>query len=303
MQLDLFNDNRPGILLRIADEFILALDFDQAVSTCEQLINDYPGDRCAPALLVLTREWRDLLAGNRNDPTHLNTLWLRLESIQHPPLRTAVLGVLLDSLRTMPEPESIYMAPRFHLGHLFMEAGRHAEAAECFQTAILRGARPRGRFFVWRGNALTRSGRSDDAIGSYLSAFLEDPGSVDINSVGNQVIQNLSYSFCHEDEDIDEDDEIAWLPVWGWLHGVFALHLNRAAGDSTDAARFAALIDEGNTAVPRLWFDMLAYAETLRTITRNDRELAAIRRLMKRQNRFMFEQYMDKIRGRNLVLE
>jgi hypothetical protein len=32
MQLNLFEDNRPGILLNIADEFILARDLVQAVS-------------------------------------------------------------------------------------------------------------------------------------------------------------------------------------------------------------------------------------------------------------------------------
>ena len=63
MQLNLFEDHRPGILLNIANEFILARDLVQAVSVYEQLLVDYPDDKCNAALLKLVSEWRDLLSG------------------------------------------------------------------------------------------------------------------------------------------------------------------------------------------------------------------------------------------------
>jgi prephenate dehydrogenase len=62
-----------------------------------------------------------------------------------------------------------------------------------------------------------------------------------------------------------------------------------------DAAGFAAMLGEGTVSLPRLWYDMLLYAESLRTLQRNDQELTAVRRLMKRENGFMFRNYMARI--------
>jgi hypothetical protein len=47
MQLDLFADNRANILLNISDEYLLAQNFEKALSTCEQVRNEYPDNRQA----------------------------------------------------------------------------------------------------------------------------------------------------------------------------------------------------------------------------------------------------------------
>ena len=47
----------------------------------------------------------------------------------------------------------------------------------------------------------------------------------------------------------------------------------------------------------RLWFDDLRYAEYLRTAFRDDRELVRVRRRMRQVNGFMFERYMERMRG------
>jgi hypothetical protein len=66
MQLNLFEDNRKGILLHIADTLIRALDLVQAVSVYEQLVADYPEDGHIASLLKSVSEWNDLLAGIKN---------------------------------------------------------------------------------------------------------------------------------------------------------------------------------------------------------------------------------------------
>ena len=300
MQLDLFEDNRPGILLNIADEFIQARDFSQAASVYEQLLADYPGDRHSAALLKLVSEWQEALAGlNLSVPENMRDVWLRFESISHPVLRSTVLGILLDGTRALPNPERIYMPPRFHFGHMLVEAGHYAEAADCFHAALSGKNIPNGRFLAWRGDALTLAKKDAAALKSYLEAFLTDPLSVDLQSVKNLKISSLLTTLHFEGmDDIDEDQELAWFPVWGWLQGIFALPLQVSSETvELDARGFETLLAEENVAVPCIWFDMLTHAERLRTTVRDDRELAAVRRLMKKANASMFDCYLDKIRG------
>lgn len=303
MQLNLFEDNRPGILLNLADEFILARDLVQAVSVYEQLLADFPENRSAALLLTLVGEWSGLLAGidsNPGNPAYLHSIWLRHDSISHPALRLAVLGILIDELRALPEPEQVYISPRFHLGHLLMEVGRHAQAAESFHVAFTGKIAERGRFLAWRGDALTMAGNDDAALKCYLAAFLDDPFTVDIHAIKNRTVSDLHPSLHVElDEEIEKDEEPAWLPVWGWLHGVFALPLQPVPEQtSPGAAEFETLIAQDNCSIPRIWFDMLTHAERLRVVQRDDRELAAVRRLMKKTSGFMFGWYMEKIAGR-----
>ena len=301
MQLDQFEDNRPGILLNMADEFIRARDFAQAISVYEQLLADCPGDRHSAALLKLVSEWQATLSEmNLSEPESFRNTCLRFESISHPPLRCTVLELLIDELRTLPNPERIYIPPRFHLGHLLMEADRHAEAADCFFAALSDKDIPMGRFLAWRADALTLAKKDADALKSYLEAFLADPLSVDIQSVKNLKITTLLTILSFEGlDDVDEDQEPAWLPVWGWLQGIFALPLHAVPGaDQFDAKLFEALLAEENCSVPRVWFDMLTHAERLRVVQRDDRELAAVRRLMKKANGSMFDCYLEKIGGR-----
>lgn len=300
MQLDLFEDNRPGILLNLADEFIRSRDFAQAASVYEQLHDEYPGDRHSAALLKLVSEWQDALFGmNLSDPENLRDIWLRFESISHPSLRSTVLGILIDEMRALANPERIYIPPRFHFGHILMEAGHYAAASECFYEALSYKDIPRGRFLAWRGDALTLAKKESEALKSYLEAFLTDPPSVDLHSVKNLKITSLLATLHFEGmDDVDEDLELAWLPVWGWLQEVFALPLQVSPdSDLPCATAFEALLAEENVSVPRVWFDMLAHAERLRTMIRDDRELATVRRLMKNANGSMFTCYLYKIRG------
>lgn len=303
MQLNLFEDNRLGVLLNIADEFILARDLDQAVSVYEQLLVDYPGDKHSTALLKLVGEWRDLLAGidlTPANPENLQTIWLRLGSISHPALRSTVLCILIDTMRALPDPERIYIPPCLHLGQILMEAGHYVEAAESFLATLSKKRLERGRFLAWRGDALTLAGDDADALKSYLDAFLDDPLTVDMQSVKNRKIADLHTSL-HFDamDEIEEAEESAWLPVWGWLEGVFVLPLQPVSEPGPlDSNAFEALIAEDNCSVPRIWFDMMIHAERLRVVHRDDRELAAVRRLMKKTNGFMFGCYLEKISGR-----
>lgn len=300
MQLDLFEDNRPGILLNLADEFIRSSDLEQAVSVYEQLIEEYPGDRHSAAMLETVSTWHNTLAGlNPSETDNFRNIWFRFDSITHPPLRSAVLTALIDQMSALPDPERIYVPPRFHFGHILMEAGRYAAAADCFNAALAHEKIPRGRFMAWRGDALTLAKKDSDAMRSYLEAFLVDPFSVDLHSVKNLNITNLLTSLHFEGlDDMDEDQEPAWLPVWGWLQGVFTLPLQVSPEtDKFDAIDFEVLLSGEKISVPRIWFDLLTHAERLRTIVRDDRQLAAVRRLMKKANNSMFDCYLDKIRS------
>lgn len=212
-----------------------------------------------------------------------------------------MLGTLIDVIRALPDPEQIYIAPRFHLGQILMEVGQYVEAADCFHAALSGKDVPRGRFLAWRGDALTLAGNDDAALKSYLAAFLDEPLSVDITTIKSSKITNLhsSLQFDATDE-IEEVEEPAWLPVWGWLHGVFTLPLQPAPDEILPgAAEFEDLLTKEGCALPRIWFDMLIYAERLRVMFKDDRELAAVRRLMKKASGFMFGCYLDKVRGRS----
>jgi hypothetical protein len=63
-------------------------------------------------------------------------------------------------------------------------------------------------------------------------------------------------------------------------------------------AEFEELLAKEEHSVPRIWFDMLTHAERLRLVRPDNRELGAVRRLMKKTNGFMFDCYLEKIGGR-----
>lgn len=296
MQLNLFEDNRTGILLSLADELIRAKKFDEALSIHEELMLERPDDKGVSALHGLVSRWRELVADIEDDPAYLNTLWLQREELTHPPLRKTVLEILLDGINALPQPECIHIESSFHQGVILTELGLHAEAAASFRSALAAGILPAGRFHVWCGNALTRLQQEAEALRHYRNAFRDDPYSVDINSINNSLIHRLHISLAFEDEDIDEQDEIAWLPVWGWLCDVFPLPMDTVTSE-LNSEFFAEQFDSNVIPVPRLWFDMLLYAEFLRSTSRENSELTAVRRLMKKLSLFMFEQYLEKIRG------
>ena len=300
MQLSLFEDNRSTVLLNIAEEFIRSRSFAQALSVYEQLLADTPGDEKAALLRELVWEWLHLLSGIGSHPCDselIQSCWTRLDSIALPTLRLVVLEMLIEAMRALPDPEKIYAAPRFHLGRMLMEAGRFAEASDCLLQALVEPGIPRGMLLAWRGDALTLAGNGDAALKSYLTAFLEDPLTVDISSIKNRTVADLHLSLHFDGEEVEEVDEPAWLPVWGWLNGVFPLY--PVAEDRMQcAADFASLLAEEGCRVPRLWYQMLAHAERVRLTARDDRELAAVRRLLKGSNGFLFGLYLDTIGGR-----
>lgn len=303
MQLNLFEDNRPTVLLNIADELIRSKEFVRALSVYDQLVAEYPGDAQFPPLRELVGQWFDLLSATGTIPVNpelLRSIWLRLDSLSLASLRSVALDMLLDAMFSLTPPEQLYLPPRLHLGQVLMKAGRFTEAADCFHAALAFASGARGRFLAWHGDALTLAGNHTAALQSYLAAFLDDPTTIDMESVKSPTIHSLrdSLHFDATDE-IEEHDEPAWLPVWGWLDGVFALSVSTVSeGETPSAAVFAVELAEKGRPTPRVWFEMLAHAERMRTVSRNTSELGAVRRLMKTSNEFMFGCYLEKITGR-----
>jgi tetratricopeptide (TPR) repeat protein len=295
MQLDLFEDNRHGILLNIADEYLRAGEFEKALSVCEQVRDEYPENRQAAKLSVLIRTWLNMISEINRSPCttqQLKEMLANLESVSHPPLQTAVLEVLTELLQAFPNPDYIFLPPDFHFGHLLLRLCRYAEAAKSFRTALTSPDIERGRFLAWSADAMTLAGNAEDAVNIYLQAFLEDPATVDISFIKHPAVQKL-YQHCAQNADgIEDDGEVAWLPVWGWLQGVFPLPLQHPPVFDELESRVISKVPP----TPRLWFDLLTLGEHLRTVQRDDRQMPAVRRLMKQMNEDMFECYMQKIR-------
>jgi hypothetical protein len=122
---------------------------------------------------------------------------------------------------------------------------------------------------------------------------------VDLKSLQSPLIHDLLASVESEDHGLGEADLSAWLPVWGWLQGGFGLPLGAL---TADLPAFVAALEAAHTArslpTARLWFDDLRYAEYLRTLFRDDRELVRVRRRMRAVCGFMFARYLEKIRGK-----
>jgi tetratricopeptide (TPR) repeat protein len=295
MQLDLFEDNRANILLNIADEYLREGEFAKALSTCEQVREEYPENRQAVKLCELIQMWRSIISGlnpSSCTPQQLEETLTTLESVIHPPLRTAVMEILVEYLRTVPESDYIFLPPHFHLGHLLLRLGRFAEAATSFRSALSSPDLERGRFLAWSADAMTLGGNGEDATSMYLQAFLDDPLTVDIASVKHPAILNLYQHCCHNADSIEDDNIVAWLPVWGWLQGLFPLPLHHPPLFDELEVQLA----DKAAPTPRLWYSALTLAEYLRTIHINNVQMPAVRRLMKRLNEDMFECYMQKIR-------
>lgn len=300
MQLGLFEDNLSTVLLNIAEEFIRSRQLPQALSVYDQLLADTPGDEQVAALRRLVGAWLDPLSeiANGAAPVELlRSVWMRLDTISLPSLATVALDLLIEAMSALPDPEGIFAPPRFHLGQMLLEARRFEEAADCFLAALAHPGIPLGRLLAWHGDALTLAGRESAALESYLEAFLEDPATVDLSSVTSGTIRELRLSLQLEaGEEIDEDPEAGWLPAWGWLNGVFPLRRDTAPGDGPpSAAAFEILLEEAASTPPSVWYRMLAYAEGLRLASGEPRELGAVRRLLKRNNGFMFGCYLNKI--------
>jgi len=302
MQLDLFSDNRHTILMNEAGEALRVLDLDKALAIYADLLNDAPGDRTILRSQSTAREWRDNLSVFHGLPLGrgpLHDLWLKLADDTPPPLADGVLQVVLAGLKKLPGPELIYIPPRFHIGTLLMAQERYAEAESWLARALDSGIHERALFLGWQGDAQMLLGETGKAKESWLAAFLEGPRSVDLPSLKNRLIHALLTSLEIEGSDeVEEDEMICWLPVWGWLQGEFVLNMDEVAADH---GAFVASLDNSASSrdmkTPRLWFEYLRYGEYLRTVFRNDRELVRVRRRMRDMNGFIFDRYMEKIRG------
>jgi len=296
MQLDLFEDNRPNILLNIAEEYLVGQELEKALATCQQLLEEYPQNRHASELCYLTQRWHGIITAIHPpscEPEQLKDIRDDLESVSHKALKSAVTNRLVILLQTFTEPDHIYFPPRFHLGHLLLDSGRFTEAYKSFCNALGSPDAPRGRFLAWSADALTLAGRTEDAVAIYLQAFLEDPETVEMRDIRHIDILELNTHCSFYADGIEVDGEAPWLPVWGWMQGLFLLPLhNPPVFDELET-----LVKSRTMPTPRLWFLLLTVAEYLRTIRRDDRQMASVRRLMKRLNSDMFESYMQKIRG------
>lgn len=296
MQLDLFEDNRPNILLNIAEEYLKGAELEKALATCQQVREEYPQNRHALELSLLIQKWVGILTGIDHalcKPEQLKDIREDLEPVSHAALKSAVLNRLVILLQTFPEPDFIYLPPRFHLGRLLMDLRRFTEAYNSFSNALNSPDAPRGRFMAWSADAMTLTGRDEDAINVYRQAFLEDPETVEITDIRHQGILKLHLHCAFQADGIEDDGEAPWLPVWGWMQGLFSLPLH----DLPVFDELEALATSRAMPAPRLWFLLLTAAEYLRTIQRDDRQMPSVRRLMKRLNGDMFECYMQKIRG------
>jgi len=302
-QLDLFSDNRRTIRLNDAAELLRALRLEEALAVYAELLTDAPEDAELLALRGLVTAWREklliLFHAAPFGSERLHDFWRELTPDTLPALAAALSELLIEELRSLPSPELIYIPPRFHLGTLLLTTGRFAEAECWFARALDAGIGERGRFLAWRGDALTGLGNLGQAKRAYLAAFLEGPHEVDLESVQSPLIRDLIDSLEGEEHDFSgEEDLPAWLPVWGWLQGVFPLPLQELVVDrDTFIDALEAAHSTRSLPVARLWFDDLRYAEYLRTAFRDDRELGRVRRRMRQLSGFMFERYMERMRS------
>ena len=300
MQLNLFEDNNRQILLNIADEFLEELDFEQATPIYGQLLNDYPGDQQIIALQHLAAEWAARFndpATGWSDPDQLCQLYQLQKTITHPPLRKAVQTFIIEVLLSLPEPHGIYRPPDFHIGLLLLEAKRLHEAAELLQAALLQPELPAGRLMAWFADVLTLLKQPDEALDWYLAALVLDPAMVQLDTLANRTIKKLYISLQVEaDGALPEEEELAWLPVWGIFEDLFTLPLPAMimvllleGSDLTERASDTSL------PVPQRWFYLLLQAEELRKEHADTAVRAAVRRRMKELNSFMFSRYLSMI--------
>jgi hypothetical protein len=159
--------------------------------------------------------------------------------------------------------------------------GKPVEAETWFALALDSGIPEQGRFLAWLGDALSLAGQTESSRECYLAAFLEDPLGVDVSGLRDDAVREMLIEM--EEEGVAEEDTVYWVPVWGWLKGVFGLETTIASS--------------GEMSLPRRWFECIRHAERLRTGVRDDGELLRVRKKMKEMNPVMFGKYMEKIWG------
>src|ERR1039457_1595369 len=192
MQLDLFIDNHSIILLNNETGWLRALDLEKACAIYDELLADAPENGEILRLKAEAERWRDRLPHFSNvSPEGLHEIYSYLTEGTPPALRAGILALLVGELQKAPAPELIYVPPRFHLGCLLRESGWHAESERWFAGALRSGMEPRGKFLAWRGDALTLCHKVAASMEYYQAAFVEDPDSVDIDTLANGTIRGL----------------------------------------------------------------------------------------------------------------
>ena len=284
MQLDLFLDNRRTILENAADEHLRNLNLKQAIALYEQIRTQAPDDPTVSSAKSAMEAWRQRLDQFHSSTSGIGRIHRLYGHLSNPAPAALLKGVhsfIIDQLLMEESPELIFVPPRFHIGRILLDAGLPVEAEKWFFLALDSGIAERGRFLAWLGDALAVAGDNESARECYLAAFLEDPLGVDVSGLRDDAVRALLVEL--EEEGIAEEDTVHWVPVWGWLKGLFGLETSQ--------------IFSGEISQSRQWFECLGQAERLRTEVRDDTELLRVRRKMKELSPLLFTRYMEKISG------
>jgi len=298
MQLDLFLDNRRTILNNLADEHLRSLELEEAAVLYDRILAEAPADPAAVSAKQALETWRERLRHFHSSPPgadRIHALYRNLDEPAPASLRTGFRSFIREQLELEESPELIFIPPRFHLGCLFLEAGRAAEAEAWFTLALDSGMPHKGRFLAYLGDTLVEKGETVAARDCYRAAFLEDPPGVDLDHLRDRAVRDLLVEM--EEEGLPEEEAICWIPVWGWLQGVFPLGPVERDGPSAFEGASPPARESREKSAPRLWFECLRHAEHLRTGKRDAAGLVPVRRKMKELNPFMFGKYLEKISG------
>lgn len=293
MQLSLFDDNRPQILLNCMDDCLRRLDFEQAKTILEQIREECPDEPVLLTLKPLLDEWGIRLFDPSTDwssPAHLQQIRSAALQVTHKALRESVLAAVCDAVMALPQSHKIYLPPDFHIGPLLMEQHRYREAAELLQAALGEPMIPSGKLMTWFANALTLLKQDDDALQWYLAACLLDPGNVSQDMPIHRQFKGIWADWLAERDEEDQSCDAAWLPVWGVLQRLFDLplphHLQTVLLDERSLHDAAT---DHSLPAPRRWFYLLLQAEEQRKQNGN---VSETRRTMKQLNPFIFQKYM-----------
>lgn len=298
MQLNLFDDNKGQILLNCLNDCLQQLDFDRAELILEQLREECPEESATRDLECLVAEWANLLSDPAVDwqnPEHLHQIWLRATTLSHMTLKQAVVSYLVNCLLSLPEAHRIYIPPRFHVGLLLMAMNRHNDAAGYLRAAMGQTEIPPGKLMVWYADVQLILKCRDEALQWYLSACLLDPCNVVLDEPAANPFKELLISLRSEDDDdeVDAMDEVAWLPVWAALQGLFGLPLLPDLQELLlDGRSLAVAAEDHDLPVPQRWFYLLLLAEEQRKC---HVDTVLTRRTMKTLNPFMFHQYIKQM--------
>lgn len=298
IQLDLFLDSPRVIRKGKAKEMLETLDVSGALTVYDDLLRELPGDVELIALRQGVQPWIKRLQKFHAAPEgvgRLHELWLFLTADVPPAVISGVRRLLIAGLERLPSPELVYVPPDFHIGVLFLQEGRYAEAQHWFSSALSGGMTARARFLVWLGTAQEALGGWKEGRNSYRDAFLEDPKAIDPETLGNVKLEDLYASLEAEcGDELDLEEVAAWIPVWGWLQNAFILPRQKLSFGEC-LATLERIEKSGSMSPPRFWFECLHWAEHLRTALWNHPDMVPVRRKMQRLNAPMFQRYLKKI--------